>query len=335
MSSLPLPTSFTARWQAVLGEAGPIVIAVSGGPDSVALARLMLSMRSSRDVTLAHFDHAWRSDSTADCAFVAELANQLGTRFEAGRAGEDERGSRAEASARRLRLDFLRRIAERMGARYVLLGHTADDQVETIVHRILRGTGLRGLRGIRSFRVLSPAVTIVRPLLPHSRTELLDYLAGLGQEYRTDVSNQDVRYTRNRIRTRLLPMLAKEYNPRVRDAILRLGHVADGVQREMELLAAERLQHPEVCITADELRFPLAILRNCGEMLACEMFMQAWQRAGWSELAMGHREWCTLAAIASEERAATKVLPAGTIARRDGGCIAIQRATSPPGLSTT
>src|SRR5690606_27803608 len=101
--------------------------------------------------------------------------------------------------------------AEQLGARYVAAGHTADDQAETVLHHVLRGTGLAGLAGIRPTRLLSPAVTLIRPLLDVSRAEILAYLRAEGQPYRDDEHNLEPRFLRSRIRHQLLPLLEADY----------------------------------------------------------------------------------------------------------------------------
>src|SRR5262249_19663731 len=142
-----------------------------------------------------------------------------------------------EAAARDARYHFLRSTAERLGARYVATGHTADDQVETILHHILRGSGLAGLAGVPRLRSPSAAVTLIRPLLTIERTEVEDYLRQLGQDYRCDASNLSTEHTRNRIRHELLPLLADRFNPHVRDALRRLGTLAGEAQEVLSGLA--------------------------------------------------------------------------------------------------
>src|SRR5262249_20196828 len=138
------------------------------------------------------------------------------------------RPSHFEADARRARYEWLIEVARQRGASVVAVGHTRDDQAETILHRILRGTGPRGLGGIprRRARATDPPIELVRPLLDVSREEIRSYLADLGQPFREDASNADLGRTRARIRQDLLPRLVREYNPDVANAIVRLGGLA-------------------------------------------------------------------------------------------------------------
>src|SRR5205823_11908216 len=124
-------------------------------------------------------------------------------------------GRGIEETARDERYRFLEVTAVAIGCRAIATAHTADDQAETILHHVLRGTGLAGLRGIPRARELASGITLIRPLLDLERSVVLDYLAKIGQDFRDDASNRDEAYTRNRIRHQLLPLLAREYNPHI------------------------------------------------------------------------------------------------------------------------
>src|SRR5262249_20572855 len=139
--------------------------------------------------------------------------------------------------------------AEQVGARYVATGHTADDQVETVLHHILRGTGIDGLAGIRRTRAISPSVALVRPLLWARRSDVLSYLQALGQEFRIDRSNEDVRFTRNRIRNELLPELRQNFNQNVDDALLRLASQAAEAQQVISEAAGALMER---CVELDD-----------------------------------------------------------------------------------
>src|SRR5262245_10919861 len=204
------------RWLA--DGLGPgVVVAVSGGGDSVALLRVLhqLAMEFALQLAVAHLNHGVRGEEAEeDARFVAELAGRLDLPFDLG-CWSPTRSAHFESEARRARYAWLVEVAKARGASAVAVGHTRDDQAETILHRILRGTGLRGLAGIPSRRPLADSVTLIRPLLDASRAELRDYLASLGQTYRDDATNADLSRTRSRLRHDLMPKLATEYNPRV------------------------------------------------------------------------------------------------------------------------
>jgi tRNA(Ile)-lysidine synthase len=210
-------------------EAKVVLVAVSGGPDSVALLRLL--HQGPYRLEVAHFDHALRSESAEDAAFVRALCSELGVpchveRVEVVRIA-DERGWNLEDAARRLRYSFLTRTAKRVGAEAVVTGHTLDDQAETVLMQLLRGTAfLTGMPPRQGW--------VVRPLLAVRRSELLDYLQQLSQPYRQDESNLDTKRTRAWLRLELLPRLVERYP----NWLERLSHLATW-QRDQRLLLDE------------------------------------------------------------------------------------------------
>lgn len=189
-----------------------VVVAVSGGPDSVCLLSVLQELALSLHV--AHLDHLFRGKESADEAlFVADLAKKLNIpatveQFDVP-AYCRERGLSPQAGARAVRYGFLRRIADETGSSRIATGHTADDQAETFLMRLLRGAGVSGLSAIPPLRE-----NIIRPLLDVTREEVLDYLAANGLLFKTDPSNNRPLYTRNRIRLEVLPVL-KRFNPRI------------------------------------------------------------------------------------------------------------------------
>jgi tRNA(Ile)-lysidine synthase len=215
--------------------AGTVLAAVSGGPDSLALlhalARLAAAPRPnpmhSVRLHVAYFDHGLRAaeDVAAECAFVEEQARVLGLPFACGRA--DVRGfARArrlslEDAARRCRYAYLGRAAALAGAETVAVGHTASDQAETVLVRILRGTGIDGLAAMdwRSpWPIGGTGPALIRPLLGVCREDTAAYCTALGLTPRHDPENESPRYLRNRVRRELLPLL-RQYNPRVTAAL--------------------------------------------------------------------------------------------------------------------
>jgi tRNA(Ile)-lysidine synthase len=230
------------RVEIALGDAGllspggcTIVAAVSGGPDSMALLGLLcaLAERYPLKVQAAHLDHGLRGEeSEADARYVGESCRRLSVPVVVERtdvaALRTRRRLSWEAAARDARYDFLARVAASVGASAVALGHTADDQAETVLLHLLRGTGMRGLQGMLSLshrrgRDGAPDATLVRPLLHVTRQETEAYCAEHGIAPRQDSSNRDERFTRNRIRMSLMPRL-RRYNPAVREALTRLSY---------------------------------------------------------------------------------------------------------------
>jgi len=203
------------------------LVALSGGGDSVALLLLLLELQTMLDLSVAaaHLDHGLRPDSSTDRDFVKSLCRRLGVPLISSRADiralARSRNLSIEAAGRKARYRFLRRAALRTGCQMVLTAHTADDQAETVLLRLVSGTGLRGLAGIRSQR----RDGIVRPLLPFTRQELRNWLRETGQPWREDPSNQVADAPRTRIRLLLMPLL-KEWNPRILQALGRLARQA-------------------------------------------------------------------------------------------------------------
>jgi tRNA(Ile)-lysidine synthase len=212
-----------------------VVAAVSGGADSTALLLILKELSGEMDLELAaaHLDHRIRRGSAKEQITVARMASAIDVPFLAGSidvpAEARKRGIGIEEAARLIRYDFLGAAAADFGASRVALGHTRDDQVETILHRILRGTGWRGLMGIPARRGI-----FVRPLLDCTRNELVDFLRSSKIDYIVDESNRDERYYRNRIRNRLLPYLRRHFNPAVDDSIGRLQEGLEEGWRRLE-----------------------------------------------------------------------------------------------------
>jgi tRNA(Ile)-lysidine synthase len=259
----PLAQSFLShiRQHELLKPGDRVGIAVSGGTDSVALLRLLLECRGDLGVVLfvVHFNHKLRgAESEADEKFVADLAHEFNLEFicdsddVAGHARE--LGISLETAARELRYGFFRHLirsgfpgndqvkiltsgktSPSWGTRLnkMLTGHTLDDQAETVLMRLIRGAGLRGLGGIHPRIAVEDddnevCGQIVRPLLGVRRRELQQYLDEIGQRWREDSTNSDDQFTRNRIRKLLVPLLETEFNPVVAESLSELANIARG-----------------------------------------------------------------------------------------------------------
>jgi tRNA(Ile)-lysidine synthase len=280
----------------------PWVVAVSGGGDSVGLLRLLHQLRErlSLRLSVAHLDHQARgAESRADAEFVADLASSLGLPFDLGH-WSPSRGAHFEADARIARYQWLTEVARGRGASFVAVGHTRDDQAETILHRIIRGTGVRGLSGIPAKRRLSgePPTWLVRPLLNVSRLQIREYVESLGQEYREDQTNLDVRRTRARIRQDLLPRLATEYNPRVAEALVRLGSLAASSERQCDAEVRENSRQAIIDQSADRVVLRLETLRKLSLFSRAEVIRRVWRGVGWCEGGMSGRRWRRIALLA-------------------------------------
>ena len=324
-----------------------VLLAVSGGADSVALLRAMAAIRAGMSgksdstppgrLVVGHLNHHLRgSESDDDQAFVESICQQMGVRCEVGHCDVEalaqRQGDGLESAAREARYDFLLDAAHRLGARFVATAHTADDQAETILHRILRGTGIAGLAGISRVRRLSEATTLIRPLLGLRRSDVIAYLRSLGQTFREDTSNQELRFTRNRIRCDLLPKLADEYNANVIDALLRLGHLAGESQQALGILAQE-IKGQVVVDRPSSGEDPPAVRIMC-EGLSCqppamirEVLRLLWRENHWPEQAMGFEQWESLATMVSDDaqQEMVRMFPGQIRAEKKGGQLELTR----------
>jgi tRNA(Ile)-lysidine synthase len=213
-------------------------VAVSGGIDSVALLHLLVELRHELGIVLSvvHFNHKLRgTESEADQTFVEALARQHGLELYVSTGDTAELAMRersgVEAAARELRYGFFHQLLERASLDKIVTAHTLDDQAETVMMRVIRGTGLRGLGGIYP-RILVQHENddghgeIVRPLLGIRRPELEGYLADLKQPWREDATNAESAFTRNRVRKLLMPLLEREFNPAVAENLAELAEIA-------------------------------------------------------------------------------------------------------------
>lgn len=294
-----------------------LLVAVSGGADSVALLRGLLLLKKGTGgpgegrIVAAHFNHRLRgAESDADEEFVRQLAQELDLPFEVGscESGLNLTGDGLEAAARAARYAFLTDAAHRFGARYVVTAHTSDDQVETVLHRILRGTGISGLAGIPLVRELSPAVSVVRPLLGVARAEVIAFLDSLGQSYSEDSSNVLAAFTRNRIRHELLPHLERDLAPDIRAALLRLARLAeenqDYLDSQLEPLLSQRVTRRGESIVID-----CAGLAPIHRHLLRELLIRIWSLERWPQQDMTLEKWDQLAALAQSTAAPRKGQP--------------------------
>ncbi len=240
----------TIRQHAMIRPGEKILVAVSGGPDSVCLLDMLVELGYA--VEVGHFDHQTRNgESAGDAAFVEALANRLSLPFHFGTAPVEEEADASPLSfeeyARQTRYAFLLQTARDRKCAVVATGHHADDQAETVLMRVLRGAAPSGLAGIPPVRG-EGGVRIVRPLLACTRAEVLAYVEARDIAYRTDCSNAQTRHVRNRIRHELMPRLSDEYNPRVRQALVRLANLE---HVENDFLAQCALAFLEKCLLAD------------------------------------------------------------------------------------
>ena len=268
-------------------ENSTLLVAASSGADSTALLHGLFTVRDAVGLTLhvAHFDHNFRPEAAEDARFVEAMAANLGLPFTTEHADpmkyqREEVISSFEAAARELRYRFLGRAVQSAGAVAVALGHNADDQAETVLMHLLRGTGIDGLRGMDSLTQWrsadgQQAVMLFRPLLAVTKEQLRGYCEERSIDYREDPANRDMRFTRNRVRHRLLPSL-REYNPRISEALVRLGQAAS---QDVDFLEAEveRVWERLACVDGEEVTFQRGALASLPAALQARLLRRAYE----------------------------------------------------------
>ena len=236
----------TLQKYGMFSQGGRLLMACSGGPDSVVLSHVLMKLapRLGLRPALLHFDHALRKGSEKDREFVRKLAKRFHVPFYSARRGKRSFGKELspEEGARKLRYEFFEKVAKRTGIRKIALGHHRDDQAETVLMRLLQGTGPRGLQGIRPV-LKRNGVTYLRPLIEVGRAEILEFLRRNKAAFRKDPTNHSPRYLRNRVRHRLLPLLEREYNPRTREILIRLAETASAESAGLDEWVRNRLKN--------------------------------------------------------------------------------------------
>lgn len=273
----------------LLGDSGVVVCAISGGADSMALLHGLLRVRElrKRDWTLhvAHLDHGIPHNSREMMAFVESTAVAAGVAFHGDFVDvptlSRETGESIEETGRKARYSFLEGVCADVGADALAVAHHADDQAETILHRVLRGTGLNGLSGIPESRLLSgdSRVQLIRPMLGFRRSDCAAYLERRALAYMHDDTNDDVlAATRNRIRHDVMPTIEREINPQVVTAMVRLGALAKQASEVIDALAREAYARCCVECSPDEIHFDAELLAGERELTRMQVVGMAIDR---------------------------------------------------------
>lgn len=315
-----------------------VLVGVSGGCDSVALLGVLRTL-AGRDgrryrLTVAHLNHCLREGADADEQFVADMSRQwdipcITDRRDA--ASEAKRiGGGVEQAARKLRYGFFRETADRVGAARVAVAHHADDNVETILHHILRGTHIRGLTGIPATRPLGRGgAMLVRPLLPLRRTEIQAYCRRNDLQWVTDETNRDTTYRRNFLRRELLPLLRDRINTRVDDALLRLGSAAGEVEDFISHQGAEAAGRAILAANGRRVVLDAKQLAREHPVLLAYVFRQVLEKLGVAMRRIDSGRLGELGELVSGKGPAAVALSGGFIARRQRGQIVIEVPAEP------
>ncbi len=313
-----------------------LVLGLSGGPDSVALLDALVTLRRPGGFRLvaAHLDHRLRTDSASDAAFCVSLCAGLEVPLRVGSADVRARAAREhgglEQAARRERYEFLGRVREAEGAAAVAVAHTRDDQVETLLLRLLRGAGATGLAGMRLRRG-----ELVRPLLRVSREEVLAHLRERGLAFREDVTNAEPIQLRNRVRHELLPYLEARFNPRVRQVLARtaglLAEDAAHLRAEGEALLRRSAREEDGALVLRR-----AALAGAETAVARAALRQALsKRGGLAQVAAAHVERILELSRTPDPSGRWLPLPGGRRVRFTSEEVRIETRAEPPGKAVS
>jgi tRNA(Ile)-lysidine synthase len=281
MPTLPLVSALRRSLDSValLRPGVSVVAALSGGPDSVALldALLRVARKAGMTVVAAHLDHALRTDARVDARFCEELCDRLKVRLRSGRSWPNLKSVRdggLEEAARLVRYSFLRRVAREEHASAIVLGHTLDDQAETVLMRLVRGSGALGLSAMRMWDG-----ELLRPLLDTRREAILAHLSARQLPYRIDATNTDTAFLRNRVRHELLPLLKEKFNPNITEALGRTARTLSEEHSALREVAAQLLDRAAAS-SVEGAAFELAILKAAPEGLGKTALREALRRFG-------------------------------------------------------
>lgn len=323
-SESPLSVHVADWWASHSVEGLSVLVGVSGGADSVALLMAMVASDGipGTRIVVGHVNHGLRDEaSDEDADWVASLAESVGVQHEVIRVDLGDQVS--EEAARRLRYGALAEMAVRNGCQGVAVAHTRDDQVETVLHHLLRGTGLKGLAGMSARHPIQDGLELWRPLLDISRETVERWLQSLGRCWREDATNRHTRWTRNRIRHELLPVLERDYNPQVKEALMRVSRLSS---EALGIVDEAVRQLSQTCVlqkTESLLRLDIERLVGVPEPMIRAMVMDLWCCQGWPRQGMSFPHWRALSRLVVEGTAVD--LPGGVRARRNGSVLRIER----------
>ncbi|PKL48089.1 MAG: tRNA lysidine(34) synthetase TilS [Planctomycetes bacterium HGW-Planctomycetes-1] len=262
---------------------GNVLLAVSGGADSVALLYILYKL-CPKDLRIAHINHQLRSsESLKDEEYVKSLADKFNLPITIEsvdvKAYAKENRLSIETAARKLRLDALCRIADKYKCRYIATAHHKNDNAETVIHRILRGTGFKGLAGIRPMTIIN-GKTFIRPLLCLSRRQIEEYLKSQNISWQTDHTNIDCRFTRNRIRHRLLPLLQSQSRDDLTELLFALSQKCLAFSEKIERQAKKALPNCTINQSKHSVSMNTEKFNDYPSLLKVEIIQSALQQCG-------------------------------------------------------
>ncbi|MCJ8280248.1 MAG: tRNA lysidine(34) synthetase TilS [Rivularia sp. ALOHA_DT_140] len=314
----------TIRSRNLLQRNQKLLIAVSGGQDSLCLTQLMLDLQPKWNwsLAIAHCDHCWRDDSKENANYVEEMSQKWGIPFYLETASES---LTSEAAARNWRYQILSAIAIQNNYQYIITGHTATDRAETLVYNLMRGSGADGLQALTWQRPLDDGIMLVRPLLEVTRTQTGQFCEDFQLQVWEDSTNQNLKYARNRIRQELIPYLQEKFNPKVES---NLAQTAELLQAEVEYLEQQstelRIKAEAINEELEELRLNRKVLQKAPLALQRRAIRQVLQKIMPCSPNFEHIEKM-VGLIVAPNRSQTDPFPGGTIALVDKEWICLKK----------
>ena len=285
-----------------------LLVGVSGGVDSIALLHALVA--AGRQPVVLHFDHGWRAKSGADADFVRDMARKYGLKYIGGKMCASAARGHREADARTARYTFFAKTAKRLGIHDVVLAHHADDQVETYLLQLLRGSGAAG-RGMDAIRERDGLV-VHRPWLGIWKKVIVAYARNHKLKWRDDATNADTRHRRNLIRLRLLPYLEKQFGPAVTENLFRAAEIARAEGEWLDTL----------CMAAQEPELSVKALRAAPLAQQRRTLLRWLQGRGVTNISFADVE--AVRALLENEKTAKINLSAGRFARRRAGKLFVE-----------
>ncbi|MEO1431623.1 MAG: tRNA lysidine(34) synthetase TilS [Cyanobacteria bacterium J06633_8] len=328
-TSLHANIHLTIRLRGILKRNQRLLIAVSGGQDSLCLTKLMLDLQPKWGwhLGIAHCDHCWRDDSQANANHVERLAGEWGIPFYLETASQS---LISEAAARNWRYQVLQRIANQNNYQCIITGHTATDRAETLLYNLMRGSGADGLQALTWQRRLSVngEVMLVRPLLEVTRTQTGKFCQDFQLQVWEDSTNQELKYARNRIRQELMPYLQEKFNPKVESNLARTAELLQAEVEYLEEAAEELRKNAEITDEQGDshtlLRLNREILQKAPLALQRRAIRQVLQKIILNAPSFEHIEKL-VSLIGAPNRSQTDPFPGGAVAVVEGKLIVLKK----------
>lgn len=238
----------------MIKDGDKVVIGVSGGPDSITLLNILNNLKEKLNIKIyvAHINHMIREEANEETEYVREFCDKLGIDFFAKKIKVEEEAKKlkigTEEAGRNIRYSFFEEVANKVGANKIATAHNSNDNAETVLMNIIRGTSVSGLKGIEKVR----DGKFIRPIIECNRNEIEEYCKEQNLDPRYDKSNKENIYTRNKIRNLLIPYLQKEFNPNIIEGINRLSYIAEEEERFLNKIVENEYENILISVNNNE-----------------------------------------------------------------------------------